>query len=38
MLIAILENHQQRDGTVRVPAPLQPYLRGRSVLGRAVRS
>ncbi len=34
MLIAILENHQQADGTVRVPAPLQPYLRGRAVLGR----
>lgn len=34
MLIAILENHQQADGTVRVPAPLQPYLRGRVVLGR----
>lgn len=36
MLIALLENHQQRDGTVRVPAPLVPYLRGRTVLGRAL--
>ncbi len=34
MLIALLENHQQADGTVRVPPPLQPYLRGRAVLGR----
>lgn len=34
MLIAILENHQQADGTVRVPAPLVPYLRGRTSLGK----
>jgi seryl-tRNA synthetase len=33
MLIALLENHQQADGTVRVPAPLRPYLGGREVLG-----
>ncbi len=26
VIVAILENHQQRDGSVRVPAPLQPYL------------
>ena len=25
-IVAILENHQQPDGTVRVPAALQPYL------------
>ncbi len=25
-LVAILENHQQADGSVRVPAALQPYL------------
>ena len=37
MLIALLENHQQEDGSVRVPAPLVPYLRGRESLGRAVR-
>ncbi len=30
-IIAILENHQQADGSVRVPAALQPYL-GREVL------
>ncbi len=36
MLLAILENHQQADGTMRVPAPLQAYLRGRTVLGRAL--
>ncbi|HLU43481.1 MAG TPA: serine--tRNA ligase [Natronosporangium sp.] len=31
-LIPILENHQQPDGSVRVPAALQPYLGGREVL------
>ena len=31
-IIALLETHQQADGTVRVPSALQPYLRGRTVL------
>jgi seryl-tRNA synthetase len=31
-IIAILENHQQSDGSVRVPAALQPFLGGREVL------
>jgi seryl-tRNA synthetase len=31
-LIPILENHQQPDGSVRVPKALQPYLGGRTVL------
>ena len=31
-IVAILENHQQADGSVRVPAALQPYLGGRDVL------
>jgi seryl-tRNA synthetase len=31
-LIPILENHQQPDGSVRVPKALQPYLGGRDVL------
>ena len=31
-IIAILENHQQADGSVRVPAALVPYLGGRTVL------
>jgi seryl-tRNA synthetase len=30
-IVAILENHQQADGSVRVPAALRPYL-GREVL------
>ncbi len=31
-LVAVLENHQQADGSVRVPAPLRPYLGGLEVL------
>ncbi len=31
-IVAILETHQQPDGSVRVPAALQPYLQGREVL------
>ena len=30
--VAILENHQQADGSVRVPEVLRPYLGGREVL------
>ncbi|MBX3462520.1 MAG: serine--tRNA ligase [Planctomycetes bacterium] len=36
ILIALLENHQQADGTIRVPAALRPYVGGRAVLGRPV--
>jgi seryl-tRNA synthetase len=32
MIVAILENHQQADGSVRVPAALRPFLGGREVL------
>ncbi len=31
-LVAVLENHQQADGSVRVPAALQPYLGGATEL------
>jgi seryl-tRNA synthetase len=31
-IVAILETHQNADGSVRVPAALQPYLQGRTVL------
>lgn len=37
MLIALLENHQQADGTVRVPEVLRPYLGGRDVIGAPVQ-
>jgi seryl-tRNA synthetase len=30
--VALLENHQQADGSVRVPAALRPYLGGRETL------
>ncbi|NJC68967.1 serine--tRNA ligase [Planosporangium thailandense] len=36
-LIPILENHQQPDGSVRVPKALQPFLGGRDVLEPAKR-
>jgi seryl-tRNA synthetase len=36
MLIALLENHQRRDGTVHVPPPLRSYLGGRDSIGRAL--
>ncbi|MDL2080447.1 serine--tRNA ligase [Streptomyces sp. GXMU-J15] len=31
-IVAILENHQQADGSVRVPQVLRPYLGGRELL------
>ncbi|WP_342658853.1 serine--tRNA ligase [Sphingomonas carotinifaciens] len=32
-LVAVIENYQQQDGSVAVPAVLQPYLGGATVLG-----
>ena len=32
MIIMLLENHQQADGSVYIPAALRPYLGGREVL------
>ena len=31
-IVAILETHQQADGSVRVPKALQPYMQGRELL------
>jgi seryl-tRNA synthetase len=31
-MVAVIENHQQADGSVRVPAALRPYLGGAEVL------
>lgn len=31
-LVAILENHQQKDGSVRIPSVLQPYMKGKTKL------
>jgi seryl-tRNA synthetase len=36
-IIAIVENHQQADGTIHVPEALRPYLGGRAVLGKPWR-
>jgi len=32
-LVAVLENHQQADGSVRIPAALRPFLGGLEVIG-----
>jgi len=32
VMLALLETHQQSDGSVRIPAPLQPYMGGRTEL------
>jgi seryl-tRNA synthetase len=32
VLIAVLENYQQEDGSIRVPKALQPYLGGQEIL------
>ena len=31
-IVALLENHQQADGSVRVPLALRPYLGGLDLL------
>ncbi len=31
-LLALMENHQQTDGSIRIPAALQPYLGGLTVI------
>ena len=33
-LVAILENYQQADGTIEIPAVLQPYMKGVTHIGR----
>jgi seryl-tRNA synthetase len=34
-LVAILENYQQEDGSVAIPAVLQPYMGGKTVIAKA---
>ncbi len=31
-IIAILENHQNSDGSVNIPEPLQPYMHGKKII------
>ena len=33
VMIAILENYQQADGTVVIPETLRPYMGGRELIG-----
>lgn len=33
-LVPFIENHQQADGSVRIPAKLQPYMGGKKVIGK----
>ncbi|MEL6906991.1 MAG: serine--tRNA ligase, partial [Planctomycetota bacterium] len=33
MLIALLENHQNADGSVSLPEALRPYMGGRAAIG-----
>lgn len=33
IMVAILENNQQKDGTVKIPKVLVPYMNGKSVIG-----
>ena len=35
ILVPFLENHQQKDGTIKVPEKLRTYLGGKEILGRA---
>lgn len=34
ILVAFMENHQQADGSVRIPKALQPYLGGKEFIGK----
>ena len=36
-LVPFLENHQQADGTVRIPEKLQPYMGGKKFIGKNAR-
>lgn len=33
ILIALIENHQTADGKIRIPAALQPYMYGKTIIG-----
>ncbi|KAL1310108.1 hypothetical protein AAHE18_17G223800 [Arachis hypogaea] len=34
MIICLLENYQQEDGSIHIPEPLRPFMGGRSVISR----
>jgi seryl-tRNA synthetase len=35
-LIAFLENHQQKDGSITIPSALQPYMGGKKIIGKKI--
>lgn len=37
LLVAIIENYQQKDGTIKVPDILVPYMSGKTVIGKPFR-
>lgn len=32
MVIALLETHQRKDGTISIPTPLQPFMKGQTLI------
>lgn len=38
LLIAIIENYQQADGTIKIPEVLVPFMGGKTVMGKSFRS
>ena len=34
LLIAIMENYQQKDGSIKIPAVLQKYMNGKKFIGK----
>jgi seryl-tRNA synthetase len=34
LLISLVENYQQKDGSIKVPSVLQPYMNGKKVIGK----
>ena len=38
IMVAILENNQQKDGTIKVPAVLVKYMNGRKVIGTSTKT
>jgi len=34
LLISLIENYQQKDGSIKVPAVLQPYMNGKKYIGK----
>lgn len=36
ILVSIIENYQQEDGTIKVPDALLPYMMGKTVIGKSV--